>query len=192
MRGPSLDVISWRLGSQILTSKVDHRTERIKIFIIVVDHNTGIQMKPKELTKPFMMINSNGEKNLRSRWFIHKYFSLNTGKSKIRMLFNIFHAVHSRNMGAWMIDNIIGHQCTRLWHWWLHVRNSTTEAVLLKPLTEFRPITCIKSRPIDLRLRISTVETLRQKVVSGVGPYLKHSVRHLPLFLKSVSIYLKM
>ena len=42
---------------QILTSKVDPRTERVKIFIMVLDpYNIGIEMKRKMLTDIFMMI----------------------------------------------------------------------------------------------------------------------------------------
>ena len=44
---------------QILTSIVDSRTEQIQLFIMVVDHdNIGIQIKPRELTKPFMLISN--------------------------------------------------------------------------------------------------------------------------------------
>ena len=38
-----------------MTYKVDHRTERIKIFIMTVDpYHIGIHMKRKELTKTFI------------------------------------------------------------------------------------------------------------------------------------------
>ena len=40
----------------IMTSTVDPRTVRVKIFIIAETHNIGIQMKQKELTKTFLMI----------------------------------------------------------------------------------------------------------------------------------------
>ena len=39
---------------QTLTSKDDHRTVRVDIFLMAVD--IGIQMNRKELTKTFMMI----------------------------------------------------------------------------------------------------------------------------------------
>ena len=35
-------------------SKIDPRTERVKIFVMAT-HNIGIQMKRKEITKTFMM-----------------------------------------------------------------------------------------------------------------------------------------
>ena len=50
VRGSSLDGRIRRLKRQILTSKVDPRTERVKY------DNICIQMKQKELTKTFMMI----------------------------------------------------------------------------------------------------------------------------------------
>ena len=81
VRGPTLDVRFWR--RQILTSKVDRRNERGKIFIMAVDpdhnkyshpnpysagtvrfwrqtyiHNIFIQLKRKELTKTCMMISN--------------------------------------------------------------------------------------------------------------------------------------
>ena len=34
-------------GRQILTSKVDPRTERIKLFLMAADHSIGIQMNQK-------------------------------------------------------------------------------------------------------------------------------------------------
>ena len=37
---------------------VDPRNARVKIFIMAVDHNIGIQMKRKVLTKTFMMISN--------------------------------------------------------------------------------------------------------------------------------------
>ena len=45
---------------QILTYKDGYRTERVKIFMIVVDpmHNIGIQMNRKEMTRTFMMISN--------------------------------------------------------------------------------------------------------------------------------------
>ena len=42
---------------QILTSKVDPRTVRFKIFLMAAD-NIDIQMNRKELTKTFMMISN--------------------------------------------------------------------------------------------------------------------------------------
>ena len=43
---------------QIITSEVEPRTVRVKIFIMTVAHNIGIQMNQKELTKTFMMISN--------------------------------------------------------------------------------------------------------------------------------------
>ena len=47
----------------ILTSKVDPRTKRVKYLYWPQTHNTGIQMKQKELTKIFIII-SNLKKTL--------------------------------------------------------------------------------------------------------------------------------
>ena len=46
MRGPSLYVRIWDSDD-----KDGPRTERIKIIIMAVNHNIGIQMKRNELTK---------------------------------------------------------------------------------------------------------------------------------------------
>ena len=44
---------------QILTTKVDPPTVRVKIFLMPVDpYNIGIQMNQKELTKTYMMISN--------------------------------------------------------------------------------------------------------------------------------------
>ena len=62
-RGSTLDVKIYICRRLILTSQVDLRTVRVKIFIIAVDKfNICIQMRRKELTKTFMMI-SNCKKN---------------------------------------------------------------------------------------------------------------------------------
>ena len=42
-------------GRQILTTKVDPRTVRVKMFTMAVAQNIGIQMNRKKLTKTFMM-----------------------------------------------------------------------------------------------------------------------------------------
>ena len=41
-----------------MTSKVDPRNVRVKIFLLAVDHNIGIQMYHKGLTKTFMMVSN--------------------------------------------------------------------------------------------------------------------------------------
>ena len=41
-----------------MTSKVNHRTVRVIIFLMPVDHNKGIEMKQKELSKTFMMLSN--------------------------------------------------------------------------------------------------------------------------------------
>ena len=56
---------------QILTTKVDPHTVRVKIFPTAVTHDIGIQMNQKELIKTFMMI-SNWKKPLWSPSFLQK------------------------------------------------------------------------------------------------------------------------
>ena len=69
-RGPNLDVKFWR---QILTSKVDPCSERIKKKLWPYTRNIGIQMERKDLIKTFMI--ASNWKTLWSSWFISKYVS---------------------------------------------------------------------------------------------------------------------
>ena len=56
VRGATLESDVYR--PQILTSKVDPRTEKNEKYIMALDHKIVIQMKRKELTETFMVISN--------------------------------------------------------------------------------------------------------------------------------------
>ena len=86
----------------MLTYKDGPRTERIKIFLTVVDHNTGIKINRKELTETFMTI-SNWKNPIGLHDLYKKYFSA------IRV--NAYHVIVREDDYSVITDNLDDNDC---------------------------------------------------------------------------------